>query len=84
MTNNAQRFIDLQNQVNNQIDTLGQADYLLANELDRLGDQLTIEEIDSITEWFRSREEDLGPEYDSAGFTEDDRIVNGQYRVIEK
>jgi hypothetical protein len=22
------------------------------------------------------------PEYDSAGFTEDDRIVNGQYRVI--
>jgi hypothetical protein len=29
-------------------------------------------------------EEDLGPEYDSAGFTEDDRIVNGQYRNIEK
>ena len=27
-------------------------------------------------------DEDLGPEYDSAGFTEDDRIVNGQYRVI--
>ena len=25
-------------------------------------------------------EEDLGPEYDSAGFTENDRIVNGQYR----
>ena len=25
---------------------------------------------------------DEGPEYDSAGFTEDDRIVNGQYRVI--
>ena len=23
--------------------------------------------------------EDVGPEYDSAGFTEDDRIVNGQY-----
>jgi len=28
--------------------------------------------------------EDLGPEYDSAGFTEEDRIVNGQYRNIEK
>jgi len=27
-------------------------------------------------------DEDLGPEYDSTGFTEDDRIVNGQYRVI--
>ena len=26
--------------------------------------------------------DDEGPEYDSAGFTEDDRIVNGQYRVI--
>ena len=24
--------------------------------------------------------DDVGPEYDSAGFTEDDRIVNGQYR----
>jgi molybdopterin converting factor small subunit len=26
-------------------------------------------------------DEDLGPEYDSTGFTEDDRIVNGQYRA---
>jgi len=24
--------------------------------------------------------EDLGPEYDSAGFTEEDRVVNGQYK----
>jgi hypothetical protein len=23
--------------------------------------------------------DDIGPEYDSAGFTEEDRIVNGQY-----
>ena len=29
-------------------------------------------------------EDDLGPEYDSAGFTEDDRIVNGQYRVTKE
>ena len=29
-------------------------------------------------------EEDLGPEYDSAGFTEEDRIVNGQYINTEK
>ena len=27
-------------------------------------------------------DEEVEPEYDSAGFTEDDRIVNGQYRVI--
>jgi len=25
-------------------------------------------------------QEDEGPEYDSAGFTENDRIINGQYR----
>ena len=30
----------------------------------------------------RTVNEDMGPEYDSAGFTEDDRIVNGQYRNI--
>lgn len=28
--------------------------------------------------------EDMGPEYDGAGFTEDDRIVDGQYRVINQ
>ena len=27
-------------------------------------------------------DEEIEPEYDSAGYTEDDRIVNGQYRVI--
>ena len=27
-------------------------------------------------------DEEVEPEYDSAGYTEDDRIVNGQYRVI--
>jgi hypothetical protein len=27
-------------------------------------------------------DEEIEPEYDSAGFTEDDRIVNGQYRVV--
>jgi hypothetical protein len=27
-------------------------------------------------------DEEVEPEYDGAGFTEDDRIVNGQYRVI--
>ena len=30
----------------------------------------------------RAASVDIGPEYDSAGFTEDDRIVNGQYRNI--
>jgi len=39
------------------------------------------DEID-ITVYENESNEDDGPEYDSAGFTEDDRIVNGQYRVI--
>jgi len=46
------------------------------NLIDKVRDEidLVIYEMDS--------NEDDGPEYDSAGFTEDDRIVNGQYRVI--
>ena len=39
------------------------------------------DEIDMVIYKMDSNEDD-GPEYDSAGFTEDDRIVNGQYRVI--
>ena len=39
------------------------------------------DEIDMM-EYENESNEDDGPEYDSAGFTEDDRIVNGQYRVI--
>lgn len=27
--------------------------------------------------------DDDGPEYDSAGFTDEDRVVDGQYRVID-
>ena len=52
MTSNTQRFIILQNRVNNQIDTLGQADHCLVDELDRLGDQLTAEEIDAVLDWY--------------------------------
>ena len=39
------------------------------------------DEIDMVIYEMDSNEDDE-PEYDSAGFTEDDRIVNGQYRVI--
>jgi hypothetical protein len=39
------------------------------------------DEIDMIEYEGQSNDDDE-PEYDSAGFTEDDRIVNGQYRVI--
>jgi hypothetical protein len=39
------------------------------------------DEIDMVIYEMDNNDDDE-PEYDSAGFTEDDRIVNGQYRVI--
>ena len=36
--------------------------------------------IDSLTNQIRVLE-DEGPEYDSAGFTEEDRVVNGEYKT---
>jgi len=38
--------------------------------------------IDNLKSEIESMIEDIGPDYDSAGFTEDDRIVDNQYRVI--
>ncbi len=43
-----QRFIELQAQVNEQIDTHGEADTQLADELNQLGDQLTGDEISQL------------------------------------
>ena len=45
ITENVKRFIELQNQVNNQIDQYGEADIQLVDELESLGDQLTGDEI---------------------------------------
>jgi hypothetical protein len=51
--------------------------YKLVNEIiDKVRDEI------DIMIYENESNEDDGPEYDSAGFTEDDRIVNGQYRVI--
>lgn len=36
-----QRFVELQDMINHQIDTVGEADIQLAKELDELGEQLT-------------------------------------------
>ena len=48
-------------------------------------DRVAHDSIDTDHEcWVDKMDEDMGPEYDSAGFTEDDRIVNGQYRVINE
>jgi len=47
-------------------------DLIIVPTYDAIG--VNIDELDN--------NEDVGPEYDSAGFTEDDRVVNGQYRVI--
>jgi hypothetical protein len=51
------------------------------NDVDSDGNDLTHRVIRG---WFKPYVEDLGPEYDSAGFTEDDRIVNGSYQNLEK
>ena len=50
-----QRFIALQTQINNQIDTVGQADIQLAGELDYIGDQLSNDEINQICDWYNSQ-----------------------------
>lgn len=52
MTTNAKRFIMLQGQINEQIDTVGQADIELADELDRMIDQLTTDELYQIVDWY--------------------------------
>ena len=52
MTTNAKRFIMLQGQINEQIDTVGQADIELANELDRIISQLTTDELYQIVDWY--------------------------------
>jgi hypothetical protein len=49
------------------------------NSLNEIIDKVRNEIDDVIYEM--DNNEDEGPEYDSAGFTEDDRIVNGQYRA---
>ena len=48
------------------------------NDVDTNGNDLTHRVIRG---WFSQYIEDEGPEVDSAGFTDDDRIVNGQYKT---
>ena len=52
MTINAKRVIMLQEQINEQIDTVGQADIELANELDCMINQLTTDELYQIVDWY--------------------------------
>ena len=62
--------------------TLQAEDINFANKnlINQIADKVR-DEIDMVIYEMDSNEDDE-PEYDSAGFTEDDRIVNGQYRVI--
>lgn len=67
-------------------------DYIMStiNDLIKYNDIFNEEAVDELQQYVNDIKEaydeinanDEGPEYDSAGFTEDDRIVNGQYRVI--
>ena len=59
-TTRVQRFIELQTQVNNLIDTTsGPTDQLvqLTGELELLGDSLNNDEIHQVCEWYNSRQE---------------------------
>lgn len=61
MSNNVQRFIALQIEINNQINTVGQADAQLIGEMDYIGDQLNDDEIYQVAEiceaneWFTNQ-----------------------------
>ena len=46
----AKQFLELQDKVNNEIDTFGQATIKSVEELDALGKSLTWEEIDEVCE----------------------------------
>ena len=64
-TTRVQRFIELQTQVNNLIDTTsGPTDQLvqLTGELETLGDQLNDDEIRQVVEWYNSQQREY--EYD--------------------
>ena len=45
---NVDKFIQLQDKANNDIDALGQTTSETANELERIGDLLTLSEIDEV------------------------------------
>lgn len=51
----AERFLALQDKVNNEIDELGQATTESVNELEALGDSLTIEEIDEVCKIYQNK-----------------------------
>ena len=66
-------------------------DYIMStiNDLIKYNEVFNDDTIDELQQYVNDIKEaydeinanDEGPEYDSAGFTEDDRIVNGQYRA---
>lgn len=56
MSPRVKQFIELQTKINNQIDTIGEADIQLAGELEILGDQLTNNEINQVCEWYNNNQ----------------------------
>ena len=58
ITVNIKRFIALQNQVNDQIRTNGEADVQLAGELELVGDQLTGTEVAVLCSYYEG--DDMG------------------------
>ena len=69
MTTNVMRFLELQNQVNNQIDQYGQAEIELVGELELLGDSLTADEIAVACTYLDEYEQYDEMEYEDAEWT---------------
>lgn len=78
MSPRAQQFIQLQEQVNAQIDILGQADSKLVDELDQLGDSLTNNEINEVCDHYNPPIDDEWMDEMAAHTTEMDNWLMGE------
>ncbi len=64
ITDNVKRFFELQEQVNKQIDEQGQAESKLVDELEKIGDNLSHEEIDMVSELGKHFVNDYDSDYE--------------------
>ena len=74
----AEQNMNAMDYIKSTIESLTYSDAFNEDAIDELNQYLL--DINAALEYIAMHDD--GPEYDSAGFTEDDRIVNGQYRVI--
>lgn len=64
ITDNVKRFLELQEKVNNQIDEQGQAESKLVDELEKIGDNLSEQEISMVCELGKHLINDYDSDYE--------------------